>query len=113
MSMGGHSDLRGYSSDRKATSKLLGSLQWRKLLFGPNEYTIPWVGPFDISVNLTFFMDTGALTDSFDKLTLSDFNSTAGGGIEIVSPLQNLIRLEYAGDAHGSGGFYFISGSRF
>lgn len=113
MRLGGDSDLRGYNSEEKATSKILGSFQWRKLVFGPREYSIPWVGQFDLSINLTAFVDTGALTDSFDLIRLSDFHSTAGGGIEIVSPFQNLIRLEYAGDAHGHGGLYFVSGSRF
>ncbi|MFO8032040.1 MAG: BamA/TamA family outer membrane protein [Desulfohalobiaceae bacterium] len=113
MRLGGDSDLRGYNSEEKATSKILGSFQWRKLVFGPREYSIPWIGRFDLSVNLTAFVDTGALTDSFDLIRLSDFHSTAGGGIEIVSPFQNLIRLEYAGDTHGHGGLYFVSSSRF
>jgi len=113
MKLGGHSDLRGYFSDKKGTSKVLGSLQWRKLVFGPREYDIPWVGKFDLSINLTAFVDTGALAESFSELSGSDFHGAGGGGVEIISPLQNLLRLEYAADANGHGGMYFVSGSRF
>lgn len=113
MGMGGHSDLRGYNSKNRATSKILGSFQWRKLVFGPREFNIPRIGKFDLKINITGFVDTGALTDSFLELKTSDFYSTGGAGLEIVSPLQNLLRLEYATDMHGGGGIYFVSGSKF
>lgn len=113
MGLGGESTVRGYSSAQRGKSRVLGTMEWRKRIFGPRVYDIPRIGSYDVSVNLTAFVDTGALADRMEDLEISGFHSAYGGGIEIISPLQDIIKLEVAGDGYGNGGLYFVSGSRF
>ncbi len=113
MGIGGESELRGYSGRERGTSRFLGTVQWRKMVFGPRVYRIPKIGSYDLRINLIAFVDSGALASSFEYFKPSLFRSTYGAGIEIISPIQDIIVLELAGDRHGNGGFYFLSGSRF
>ncbi|MCD6379103.1 BamA/TamA family outer membrane protein [bacterium] len=113
MGLGGGSDLRGYRSDFKGTSKILGTVQWRKMVYGPSMFDIPIVGKCDLRINLVAFVDTGALKDGFEYFNRSIFYSTIGGGIEVLSPIQDIVRFEIASDRHGYNKFYLTSGSRF
>ncbi|HMA75884.1 MAG TPA: BamA/TamA family outer membrane protein, partial [Candidatus Krumholzibacteriaceae bacterium] len=48
MELGGNSDLRGYSDNIKGTARILGTMQWRKKIYGPNVFEIPRIGKFDL-----------------------------------------------------------------
>ncbi|MDZ7860254.1 MAG: BamA/TamA family outer membrane protein [Candidatus Krumholzibacteriota bacterium] len=113
MKLGGNSDLRGYSEDMRGTAKILGTVQWRKNIYGPNVFEISRIGKFDLSINAIAFIDTGALSRGFEYFNTSIFHSTFGGGIEVLSPIQDIVRFEIASDRHGHSAFYLTSGTKF
>jgi hypothetical protein len=83
------------------------------MVFGPNVFDIPKVGKFDLGINVIAFVDTGALTNRFEDFSGSTFHSTIGGGVEILSPIQDIVSFEIATDRHGSNEFYLTSGTKF
>ncbi|MBN1164089.1 MAG: BamA/TamA family outer membrane protein [Candidatus Krumholzibacteriota bacterium] len=114
MGMGGYSDLRGFRNDYlRGTSKLISTLQLRKGLYGPVVFNIPWVGKFDLAVNGVVFVDNGALMDSFADIGSSRYYTTGGCGFEILSPIQDVMRLEIAMGKGDAPGFYLTSSGRF
>ena len=114
MGMGGRNDLRGYpGSDKRGTSRLLTTVQWRRNVYGPNVWDIPLIGKFDLALNTIAFVDNGALMNSLDTVAYSQFHSTTGFGVEIISPIQNLVRLEVAFSQQGAPSYYFATRNRF
>ena len=114
MGIGGAGDLRGYpDNDRRGRAKVLGAVQLRRHLYGPRVFEIPWVGMFDIAFNGVAFLDTGALMDCISEMTDSRYDVTGGFGIEVISPIQDIVRFELAGDGEGYLALYFSSGVRF
>jgi outer membrane protein insertion porin family len=114
MGMGGMDDLRGYrADDARGNSRLLTTVQVRRNFFGPAAWDIPLVGKFDLSLNAVAFVDNGALMDSLNLVSHTRFHSTAGFGIEILSPIQDIARLEVAFSESGTPMYYFTTGSRF
>ncbi len=114
MGMGGMNDLRGHpESDARGTTRLLTTVQWRRNVFGPHVWDIPLVGKFDLALNTVAFVDNGALMNSLDMVPYSRFHSTAGFGLEIISPIQNLVRLEVAFSGDGVPSYYLATRNRF
>ena len=114
MGLGGSSDLRGFvNGDLEGKAKILSTVQWRRRIYGPRIFNIPYIGKFDLSLNLIAFIDNGSLMDCIDEVREAKFITTGGAGIEVVSPIQDLMRFEVAGDKDGDLVFYFTSGSRF
>jgi len=114
MGLGGSSDLRGFvNGDLEGKAKILSTVQWRRRIYGPRIFNIPYIGKFDLSLNLIAFIDNGSLMDCIDEVREAKFYTTGGAGIEVVSPIQDLMRIEVAGDEDGDLVFYFTSGSRF
>ncbi len=114
MGLGGTSDLRGFHSDNlRGSSKIISTIQWRSLLYGPAVFSLPWIGKFDLTVNGTLFVDNGALMDSFEDIRDSRYHTTGGFGLEIISPIQDLVRVEMAFSETKSPVFYVTSGGRF
>lgn len=114
MGIGGAGDLRGYpGNDRRGRAKVLGAVQLRRHLYGPRVFNIPWVGKFDLALNGVAFVDTGALMDCISEITDSKYEVTGGFGVEVISPIQDIVRFELAGDGEGYIAIYFSSGVRF
>lgn len=114
MGMGGRNDLRGHTaSDARGTSRLLTTVQWRRNVYGPNVWDIPLIGKFDLALNTIAFVDNGALMNSLNMAPHSRFYSTAGFGLEIISPIQNMVRLEVAFSEQGVPSYYFATRNRF
>lgn len=114
MGLGGFSDLRGYDiGDERGAVKVLGTVQLRKRLFGPHVFNIPRIGKFDLAINAVVFVDNGSLMDSIDDMTGSRYYTTGGLGIEFLSPIQDLIRLEVAACKYDKPIVYVTSGIRF
>lgn len=114
MGMGGMNDLRGFpSNEARGTTRLLSTIQWRKNVFGPNVYDIPLIGKFDLALNTIAFVDNGALMNSFDMAPHSSFRTTAGFGVEVISPIQNLLRFEVAFTEQGAPSYYIATRNRF
>jgi outer membrane protein assembly factor BamA len=114
MGMGGRNDLRGYpGSDARGNSRVLSTIQWRRNVYGPNAWDIPVIGKFDMALNTIAFFDSGVLMNSFDEMLTSRYHSTAGLGLEIISPIQDMIRLEVAFSEQGVPSYYFATRSRF
>jgi outer membrane protein assembly factor BamA len=114
MGIGGPFDLRGYpDNDREGRAKVLGIVQFRRPVYGPKVFNIPYIGKFDLALNAIAFIDNGALMDSIDDLRDSRYDTTGGIGIEVVSPIQDVMRIEVAGDGKGNLAFYFTSYTHF
>jgi len=114
MGIGGINDLRGHpESEARGTSRLLATIQWRRNVYGPNVWDIPLIGKFDLALNTIAFVDNGALMSSFDMVPQSTFHSTAGFGLEIISPIQDLLRFEVAFSEHGAPSYYIATRNRF
>ena len=114
MGLGGASDLRGFTEDvGVGRVKALGTLQLRKRLFGPRIFNIPKIGKFDVAVNAVLFVDNGAIMDSIKDADRAVYHTTGGFGFEILSPIQDLIKIELAMDDEFEPILYFTSGSRF
>ncbi len=113
MRLGGKSELRGYSGEEGGRSRLIGSLQWRKPIFGPAVFKLPFIGRFDLTVNGVAFIDNGALMRSFEELDDSRFLSSGGLGFEILSPVQNMIRIECAFCEGEKPVFYMTTNTQF
>jgi outer membrane protein assembly factor BamA len=114
MGIGGMNDLRGFpAGDARGTARLLSTIQWRRNVFGPNVWDIPLIGKFDLALNTVAFVDNGALMSSLDRVPYSRFHTTAGFGLEIISPIQNLIRLEVAFTDQGAPSYYLATRNRF
>jgi hypothetical protein len=76
-------------------------------------FDIPWVGKFDLTLNGVCFVDNAALMNSISEVAESRYHTTGGVGIEIISPLRDLVRLELAAAGQGQLAYYFTAGSRF
>lgn len=113
MDLGGSGSLRGYERSGKGKVKLLQTIQLRRQIFGPRAFNIPYIGKFDVTVNAIAFLDNGALSSSINDLGRRRFHTTGGFGLEILSPIQDIVRLEFAVDEWGDPMLYLVSGTRF
>jgi outer membrane protein assembly factor BamA len=114
LGMGGMNDLRGYAeSDARGTSRLLTTIQLRRNVYGPNAFDIPLIGKFDLALNTVAFVDNGALMNSLDMAPQTRFHSTAGFGLEVISPIQDMVRFEVAFSEEGVPSYYVSTRSRF
>ncbi len=114
MKLGGNNDLRGFEDDTlRGSTKVLGTVQLRRRFFGPHIFNLPHIGKFDVTLNAVAFVDNGALMRRFGDLGNATFHTTGGVGIEIMSPVQDLVRLELATNGDGSADVYLVAGSRF
>ena len=114
MGIGGTYDLRGYpENDRKGRAKVMGTLQFRRPIYGPRVFDIPYIGNFDLALNAIAFIDNAALMNCISEFPDACYDTTGGIGLEVISPIQDLVRLELAGDGHGNIAYYLSSGTRF
>ena len=114
LGIGGERDLRGFHGrDLRGTARTIGTIQWRRPVFGPRVWNLPWIGKFDLALNAVAFVDSGALMDSFEELSTDVFTTTGGFGIEVLSPFQDLVRFEAAFSEGGAPVFYVATGTRF
>lgn len=112
MGLAGTRDLRGFTKDDlRGTARIITTVQYRAQLFGPIILPIPKVGKFDFTLNGIVFVDNGALARSILDIPENTFYTTGGVGIEIISPLRDLMRIELATDGSGSPAFYVTAGS--
>jgi outer membrane protein assembly factor BamA len=114
MGIGGTYDLRGYpENDRRGRAKVMGTMQFRRPIYGPRVFDIPYIGNFDLALNAIVFVDNAALMDCISDFPESRYDTTGGIGIEVISPIQDMVRFELAGDRQGKIVFYLSSGTHF
>ena len=114
MRLGGSRDVRGYADENeRGQVKLVGTLQYRARFIGPRILRIPKIGDVDVAFNWTSFFDTGALMASILDLDTTVFHSTLGFGIEMISPLRDIMRFEVASDGTGQPALYITAGTDF
>ncbi|MBU8920384.1 MAG: BamA/TamA family outer membrane protein [Bacteroidales bacterium] len=114
MRLGGKNDLRGFHSDLiSGLYKVTATMQLRKKIYGPIVWNIPLVGRFDLTVNGVAFVDHGTLVEDFGFLPDGKFYRSAGFGFEVLSPIQNMIRIEAAFAEDNRPDFYITSHRRF
>ena len=76
-------------------------------------FDIPYVGKFDLALNAIVFIDNAALMDCISDFQESRYETTGGIGLEVISPIQDMVRLELGSDGRGNVAFYLSSGTRF
>ncbi|MBN2071460.1 MAG: BamA/TamA family outer membrane protein [Candidatus Krumholzibacteriota bacterium] len=113
MRLGGRTELRGYMGKEGGRSRIIGSLQWRKPIFGPVVFSVPLIGRFDLQLNGVAFVDNGTLMSSFTELSGSRFMTSGGFGFEILSPVQDMIRIECAFCEDERPAFYLTTNTQF
>ncbi|MCK4537194.1 MAG: BamA/TamA family outer membrane protein, partial [Candidatus Krumholzibacteria bacterium] len=114
MRLGGKNDLRGFHSDTiSGLYKVTATVQLRKRIYGPIVWNVPVVGRFDFTVNGVAFVDHGTLVEDFGGLPDGKFYRSAGFGFEILSPVQDMIRIEVAFAEDNRPDFYITSHRRF
>ena len=114
MGIGGTYDLRGFpENDRKGRAKIMGTLQLRRPIYGPRVFDIPYIGNFDLAMNAIVFVDNAALMDCIRDFPDSRYDTTGGIGLEVISPIQDMLRIEIGGDGKGNIAYYLSSGTRF
>ena len=114
MKLGGLRDLRGFPDDAlRGTVKLVATLQYRGRLVGTRVFRLPKIGKFDFTMNWVAFIDRGALMSDILDVGREKFYTTGGLGVEIISPLRDLIRIEMATDGTNSPAFYMTAGTDF
>ena len=113
--LGGRNDLRGYTDPpgSRRRARLLGTIQLRHKLLGPRIFSIPRIGRFDLTVNGVIFADNGALMRDIGDIERTTFTTSGGFGFEILSPVQDLIRIEAAFCEGNTPHYYVTSGLRF
>jgi outer membrane protein assembly factor BamA len=113
MQLGGGRDLRGFTHDFLGRAKVVGTLQYRTRLIKPHLFKLPKIGDFDFALNGIVFLDNGALMDSILDFGKTTIYTTGGLGVEILSPLRDLIRFEIASDGTGKPSYYVVAGTDF
>jgi outer membrane protein assembly factor BamA len=114
MRLGGARDLRGFPNEElRGRAKVVGTLQYRMRLVDPHVFKLPKIGYFDVAMNGVVFVDSGTLTDCILDFPEADFHAVGGLGIEILSPLRDLIRLEIASNGSEQPAFYMTAGTDF
>jgi len=114
MKLGGKTDLRGFSNnDVSGLFKVTESLQWRKRIYGPELFKLPLIGKFDFAVNAVTFVDNGTVVENLPDLDTARFYSSCGFGFEVISPIQNIMRIEAAFSQGSAPSFYVTSRTRF
>jgi outer membrane protein assembly factor BamA len=114
MALGGLRDVRGFADDDlRGTVKFVTTIQYRARIVGTRVFHIPKIGKFDFTMNWVAFIDNGALMDDIRDIDDERFYTTGGLGVELISPIRDLIRLEMATDGKNSPAFYMTAGTDF
>jgi outer membrane protein assembly factor BamA len=114
MALGGLRDVRGFADDDlRGTVKFVTTIQYRARIVGTRVFHIPKIGKFDFTMNWVAFIDNGALMDDIRDIDDERFYTTGGLGVELISPIRDLIRLEMATVGKNSPAFYMTAGTDF
>lgn len=112
--LGGPGTIRGYersdfrSAHRWVQSAELRLLPWPKLL-----YRVPMIGLTDFQFGLVVFVDTGIGWTTPEEFKYGNFHSGFGMGVRLYSPIQDVIRVDFAYSATGRVRPYFSTGVNF
>ena len=112
--LGGSGSLRGHPLNRfKGYHRWFSSVEWRRQLVPQTVFSFPIIHEFDVGMGLVTFVDSGIVWYGSDDFRLDTFHGTAGVGLDIFSPIQDIIRLEYGFNLHGEQRFQAATGIRF
>ncbi|HEU4365965.1 MAG TPA: BamA/TamA family outer membrane protein [Candidatus Krumholzibacteria bacterium] len=112
--IGGPGTIRGYersefrSAHRWVQSLELRIMPWPKLL-----YRIPFIGISDFQLGLVAFVDTGIGWTESGEFHYDNFHSGFGMGLRLFSPIQDVLRVDFASTPRGGLRPYFSTGASF
>jgi outer membrane protein assembly factor BamA len=112
--LGGSESLRGHPASRfKGYHRWYQTVEWRYQFLPRTVFSLPIVHEFDIRMGLVTFVDTGIVWYGSDDFGLDNFHGTGGVGLNIFSPIQDVLRLEFGFNLHGDHRFHADTGIRF
>jgi len=112
--LGGPESLRGYPINRfKGHHRWYSSIEWRYQFIPRTVFAFPIIHEFDIAMGFVTFVDSGIVWNGSEDFTLDMFHGTSGVGIDLYSPIQDVVRFEYGFSVHGAQLFHVSSGIRF
>jgi outer membrane protein assembly factor BamA len=112
--LGGSESLRGHPANRfKGYHRWYQTVEWRYQFLPRTVFSLPIVHEFDIGMGLVTFVDTGIVWYGSDDFGLDNFHGTGGVGLNIFSPIQDVLRLEFGFNLHGDHRFHADTGIRF
>jgi outer membrane protein insertion porin family len=112
--LGGPETLRGHPLNRfKGYHRWYSSLEWRYQFIPQTVFTFPIIHEFDIGMGVVTFLDSGIVWTGSKDFTLDTFHGTSGIGLDVYSPIQDVVRFEYGFNLHGDQQFHVSSGIRF
>lgn len=112
--IGGPGTVRGYErSDFRSAHRWVQSLELRVLPWPKLLYRIPFIGITDFQLGLVAFVDTGIGWTATEEFVYDNFHSGFGMGLRLFSPIQDVIRLDFASGAGGGIRPYFSTGASF
>jgi outer membrane translocation and assembly module TamA len=83
-------------------------MPWPKVL-----YRVPFIGITDFQLGLVAFVDSGIGWTDPDEFNRDNFHSGFGMGIRLYSPIQDVLRVDFASGADGKIRPYFSAGTNF
>lgn len=112
--IGGAGTIRGYeASDFRSAHRWVQSLELRVMPWPKLLYRIPIIGITDFQFGLVAFVDTGIGWSATDEFNYDNFHSGFGMGLRLFSPIQDVIRVDFASTSRGGIRPYFSTGANF
>jgi outer membrane protein assembly factor BamA len=112
--LGGPGTIRGYErSDFRSAHRWIQTVELRILPWPKLLYRVPLIGITDFQFGLVAFVDTGIGWSQPHEFRYDNFHSGFGAGIRLFSPIQDVLRLDFAYSATGKIRPYFSTGANF
>lgn len=112
--IGGPGTIRGFEhADFRSAHRWVQSLELRIMPWPKLFYRIPFVGLSDFQLGLVAFVDAGIGWTATGEFNYDNFHSGFGVGLRLFSPIQDVIRLDFASTPRGGIKPYFSTGASF
>jgi outer membrane protein assembly factor BamA len=101
--IGGANSVRGWAlGSRSGQNEMLNTVEYRYTLMNRRTYKI-WMVKFYIGLQLAAFWDSGIAWTESNEFAADKFINGYGGGLRLMVPWVNEIRLDFAGGQPGGG----------
>ena len=112
--LGGPGTLRAYPDGRfSGFHRWFQTIELRYQAIPKKVFYAPFVKNFDIGVSLVGFIDSGLVWKDSADFEPERLHGTAGFGVRLYSPIQDVVRFDFGFSAAGEARFYLRTGPRF
>ncbi len=112
--IGGPGTVRGYErSDFRSAHRWVQTFELRMMPWPKVLYRVPFIGITDFQFGLVAFVDTGIGWTEQSEFKYDNFHSGFGVGLRLYSPIQDVLRVDFASGARGGVRPYFTAGTNF